>query len=241
MGENIANIWAQYGPMYIRGTLITLYISLIGTIVGLLIGLIVGIIRTIPEPETKGKGIIKKIVDALLVVYVQVFRGTPMMVQSMIFFFGLKMYLDIDLEPNVAALYIVSINTGAYMAEIVRGGIISIDKGQFEAANAMGMSHFQTMVHVVLPQALRNILPATGNEFVINVKDTSVLNIISVTELFFATKSVAGVTYIPVEPYLIAAAIYLTLTIVITGILQFIEKKMDGPSNFSIPGNQMQV
>ncbi len=126
----------------------------------------------------------------------------------------------------------VSINTGAYMAEIARGGIVSIDKGQFEAAHSIGMTHAQTMINVILPQAIRNILPATGNEFVINIKDTSVLNVITVSELFFMTKSVKGAIYRSFEPFFITCVIYFVLTFTVTRILRAIERKMDGPSSY---------
>lgn len=127
------------------------------------------------------------------------------------------------------------------MSEIVRGGIVSIDKGQFEAAQAIGMSHAQTMFNVILPQVIRNILPATGNEFVVNIKDTSVLNVISVSELFFQTKSIAGNNFKYFESFSVACIIYLVLTFTITRILRAIERKLDGPENYIIPGNQMQV
>lgn len=128
------------------------------------------------------------------------------------------------------------------MAEIVRGGIISIDKGQFEAAHAIGMNHIKTMLYVVLPQVVRNILPATGNEFVVNIKDTSVLNVISVTELFFQTSSITGNVFRFFEPFLVACIIYLVMTLTVTRLLRALEKKLDGPENFNvIPGNQMQV
>ena len=129
------------------------------------------------------------------------------------------------------------------MAEIVRGGILSIDKGQFEAAQAIGMTHFQTMMNVVLPQTIRNILPATGNEFVINIKDTSVLNVISVTELFFQTKSIAGNNFRYFESFFVASILYLVMTFTVTRILRYIERRMDGPDNYQMimMGNQMQV
>ena len=114
------------------------------------------------------------------------------------------------------------------MSEVVRGGINSIDNGQFEACKALGMTHFQTMTNVVLPQAVKNILPSLGNEFVINIKDTSVLNVISVTELFFMSKSVAGSTYQYFPTYLITAIIYFVLTFVITRIINHLERKMYG-------------
>lgn len=125
------------------------------------------------------------------------------------------------------------------MAEIVRGGIISIDKGQFEAAHAIGMNHIQTMSNVVLPQVIRNILPATGNEFVINIKDTSVLNVISVTELYFQTKSIAGNNFRYFEAFFVACIIYFIMTFTVTRILRYIERRMDGPESYAM--NQMQV
>lgn len=120
------------------------------------------------------------------------------------------------------------------MAEIVRGGILSIDKGQFEAAQAIGMTHWQTMRCVVLPQVIRNILPATGNEFVINIKDTSVLSVISVSELFFQTKTVAGMHFRFFEAYIIVAIIYFVLTFTITRLLRLLERHMDGPSSYQM-------
>lgn len=127
------------------------------------------------------------------------------------------------------------------MSEIVRGGIVSIDKGQYEAAQAVGMKHVQTMINVVLPQAIRNILPAIGNEFVINIKDTSVLNVISVSELFFETKSVAGNNFHFFESFTVACVLYLIMTFTITRILRYFERKLDGPENYIMYANQMQV
>lgn len=235
-------IIVNYWPMFLRGAGVTLLISIVGTIIGLIIGLIIGTVRTIPMPDNAIKRVILKIVNGILTVYVEVFRGTPMIVQAMVIYYGSLMLFNIDMDRMFAAFFIVSINTGAYMAEIVRGGIISIDKGQFEAAHAIGMNHIKTMLHVVLPQVIRNILPATGNEFVVNIKDTSVLNVISVTELFFQTSSVTGNVYRFFEPFLVACIIYLIMTLSITRILRMLEKKLDGPENFNvIPGNQMQV
>jgi putative lysine transport system permease protein len=124
------------------------------------------------------------------------------------------------------------------MAEIVRGGIISIDKGQFEAAHAIGMTHFQTMSCIVLPQAIRNILPALSNEFVINIKDTSVLMVIGVNELFFQSKSAAGNNFRYFEVFLVTCIIYLIMTFTITRILRYFEKRLDGPDVYTIHGSQ---
>ena len=233
----ITNNW----PMFIRGAGMTLLISIVGTLIGSLIGLIVGVIRTIPVPEKGIKKILLKIVNIILSVYIEFFRGTPMIVQAMVIYYGSAAAFGIDINKIVAGLFIVSINTGAYMSEIVRGGIVSIDKGQFEAAQAIGMNHFQTMTNVVLPQVIRNILPATGNEFVINIKDTSVLNVISVSELFFQTKSIAGNNFRYFESFFVACILYFIMTFTVTRILRYLEKKIDGPENYIIAGNQMQV
>ena len=164
-----------------------------------------------------------------------------MIVQAMVIYYGSAAAFGLNINKIAAALIIVSINTGAYMSEIVRGGIVSIDKGQFEAAQAIGMNHYQTMINVVLPQVIRNILPATGNEFVINIKDTSVLNVISVSELYFQTKSIAGNNFRYFESFFVACILYFIMTFTVTRILRYLEKKIDGPENYIIAGNQMQV
>lgn len=240
--EWIIRILENNWPMFLRGAGVTLWISVVGTILGTIIGLIVGVIRTIPVPEKGAKKGVLRVVNWLLSAYIEFFRGTPMIVQAMVIYYGSALAFEIDIDRIAAALFIVSINTGAYMSEIVRGGIISVDKGQFEAAQAIGMNHFQTMTNVVLPQVVRNILPATGNEFVINIKDTSVLNIISVSELFFQTKTVAGNNFRYFETFFITCILYFVMTFTITRILRYIEVKLDGPDNYMImAGNQMQV
>ncbi|NLX63449.1 MAG: amino acid ABC transporter permease [Clostridiaceae bacterium] len=208
---------------------------------GWIIGLIVGIIRTIPIPERGFRKGLLKVINALLSAYIEFFRGTPMMVQAMVIYYGSAEAFGLSMDKYFAAIVIVSINTGAYMSEVVRGGIISIDKGQFEAAHALGMNHFQTMTNVVMPQVIRNILPATGNEFVINIKDTSVLNVISVSELYFVTKSIAGNSFIFYPPFFIACLLYFVMTFTVTRILRLFEKMIDGPEHFDLAGNQMQV
>ena len=228
-------------PMFLRGAGMTLLISIIGTIFGAIIGLLAGVIRTIPKPERRGKRIFLKLVNAILTMYIEFFRGTPMIVQAMVIFYGSAMAFGVDMDRTVAAIFIVSINTGAYMAEIVRGGVISVDKGQFEAAQAIGMNHMQTMQQVVLPQVIRNILPATGNQFVINIKDTSVLNVIGVTELYFQTKTVAGISFKYFEPFFVACILYFIMTFSVTLILRYFERKLDGPENYSMIGQPSQV
>lgn len=137
-----------------------------------------------------------------------------------------------------SGIIIVSINTGAYMAEIVRGGIISVDKGQFEGAQAIGMSHFQTMLHVVIPQVLRNILPSVANEFVINIKDTSVLNVIGVTELYYQAGVISKLTWEVFPVYAIICAAYFILTFTVTRLLRICEKRLDGSDTYTVCGSQ---
>lgn len=238
--EWIVKIISENGPMFLRGAGVTLLIALIGTIFGALIGLLAGVIRTIPMPERGMKRVILKLINVILSIYIEIFRGTPMIVQAMVIYYGSALAFGYDMDPIAAAFFIVSINTGAYMAEIVRGGIVSVDKGQFEAAQAIGMNHMQTMFNVVLPQVIRNILPATGNQFVINIKDTSVLNVISVTELYFQTKTIAGNNFRYFESFLVASIIYLVMTFAVTRILRYFERKLDGPENYLMSGNQVQ-
>lgn len=237
MKKILVNNW----PMFIRGAGMTLLISIISTIIGSVIGLLIGVVRTIPKPGKGAKKTILSIVNGILSAYIEFFRGTPMMVQSMVIFYGSASAFGIDMNRTLAAIFIVSINTGAYMSEIVRGGILSVDEGQFEAAHAIGMNHVQTMFNIVLPQVIRNILPATGNEFVVNIKDTSVLNVIGVTELFFQSQTIAGNSFKFFETFTITSLIYFVLTFTVTRILRYIENKLEGPKNYNIIGNQMQV
>ena len=229
----------QYGPLFLSGVGVTLIVAITGTLAGFLLGLLVAILRTIPtSPKDPAvKRVPLKILSWLLGVYIEVFRGTPMIVQAMVIYYG-GMTVGVRLPVLTAAILIVSVNTGAYMAEIIRGGIISVDKGQKEAAHAIGMTHWQSMIYVVLPQAVRNIMPSIGNEFVVNIKDSSVLNVISVNELFFMSKSAAGTYLRYFEVFFITACIYLVLTFTVTRLLRILERKMDGKTNYIIYGTQ---
>ncbi|OJG51365.1 amino acid ABC transporter amino acid-binding/permease protein [Enterococcus hirae] len=226
-------IWDQYGNMFLRGAGLTLFIALIGTVIGTTLGLLIGVFRSIPESDNAVTRFFQKLANLLLSIYIEIFRGTPMMVQAMVVFYGLALAFGISLDRTIAALFIVSINTGAYMTEIVRGGIFAVDEGQFEAAQAIGMTHGQTMRKVVVPQVLRNILPATGNEFVINIKDTAVLSVIGVADLFFQGNSAAGANFQFFQTFTIVGIIYLVMTFTITRILRVVEKKIDGPSAYT--------
>ena len=238
--SQMMKILKDNGPQFLRGTGMTLLISMTGTIAGLIIGLLIGVFRTAPMSKNKALAALQTFFGWFLNVYIEIFRGTPMIVQSMVIFYGSAQAFNISLDRTWAAIFIVSINTGAYMSEIVRGGILAVDTGQFEAATALGMTHGQTMRKVVLPQVIRNILPATGNEFVINIKDTSVLNVISVVELYFTGNTVATQNYQYFPTFTIIAIIYFILTFTITRILRYIERRLDSDT-YTTGANQMQV
>lgn len=235
----VAKVWSKGWRQLFIGVGNTLLVALISTVIGLLIGLVIGIIRTVPKPKNRFLAVLQKVVNAVLAAYIEVFRGTPMMVQAMVIYWGYAFAAGGETLPLIpSAIFIVSINTGAYMAEIVRGGIISIDKGQFEGAEAIGMSHVQTMVHVVIPQVMRNILPSISNEFVINIKDTSVLNVIGVSELFYQATVLSKMTYEIFATYAIISVMYLIMTFTITRLLRLAEKALQGKNNYTICGSQ---
>ncbi len=237
--QDVALLWSKYWPMYMSGVKNTLILALVATAIGCVIGLVCGILNTIPY--TKGDPLPKrfflKLIRVLVRIYVEVFRGTPMVLQAVFIVYGLPYFTDNALRfDNIwaAAILIVSINTGAYMAESVRGGIISIDPGQTEGAKAIGMTHVQTMTSVILPQALRNIMPQIGNNFIINVKDTSVMFIISFTEFFAAHRYIVGVNNMYFPSATIEMVGYLTMTLAASFILRLVEKLMDGSDSYEL-------
>ena len=232
-------ILLKYKTQFLNGALVTILLSFTGTILGLIIGLVFGVIRTAPLSKNKFIEIIQKIIRFIISAYVEIFRGTPMIVQSMVIYWGYAFANGgKTLDLMTAGIIIVSINTGAYLTEIVRGGIDSIDKGQYEGAISIGMSHSQTMLHVVMPQVMRNILPGVSNEFINNIKDTSVLNVIGVAELYFVTGKIIRINFEIFETYLVTCVIYLIITFTVTRILRFFERKLEGSMNYQIVNTQ---
>lgn len=235
----VISLLKQNWQQFLNGTITTIYLAVIGTVVGLIIGLGIGIIRTIPLNRGGISGVTPRsgilgVINFILSAYIEIFRGTPMMVQAMLIYYGSQEAFGIDFQPLTAGLIIISLNTGAYMSEIVRGGIQSVNVGQSEACKAIGMNHWQTMRHVVLPQTFRNILPSIGNEFVINIKDSSVLNVITVGELYRVSQSIQGTSYRIYQTFFITAVIYFILTFTFTRLLRLLEKHLDGPANFTL-------
>ncbi len=225
----VTNIAKQYWPLFAYGVQITLILAFVGTIFGLLIGLLLGTLRsfTIEESDAKLVKVLKRIAHGFVGLYVWVLRGTPMMVQAFFIYYLLKPI--VHWNPLTAGMIIISVNTGAYMAEIIRAGIQSIDKGQTEGARSIGMSNLQTMFFIILPQTIKNQLPSIGNQLIVNIKDSSMLNVIGVVDLYFQSTSVAGSVYQFSETFFVTSLVYLFLTTIATVILNLIEKRMGHP------------
>lgn len=234
--QRMVYIIQTYSISLLKGAGVTMTIAIICTALGCLIGFGVGIVQTIELKKSSNKisKIAVRFFKIILYIYVEFFRGTPMMLQAAFIFYGASQLFGINMGMWQAAIIIVSVNTGAYMAETVRGGILSVDIGQTEGAKAIGMNHFQTMTSIILPQALRLIMPQIGNNLIINIKDTCVLSIIGTVELFFTFKSISGALYTYFEAASVTLIIYFILTFTCSKIMRYIEKKMDGPVNFDL-------
>lgn len=242
LGQDMSLLWTNYKGAYWAGIQNTIILALVATAIGCIIGLVCGILNTIPySPHDNAvKRFFLRLIRIVVRIYVEVFRGTPMVLQAVFIYYGLPYFTggQVAFSGNsgiwLASIIVVSINTGAYMAESVRGGIISIDPGQAEGAMAIGMTHVQTMVSVILPQAIRNIIPQIGNNLIINIKDSSVMFIISFTEFFAWHRYIVGVN----NMYFPSAAIemigYLTMTLIASFILRLVEKLMDGSDSYEL-------
>ena len=243
---DIRILLGTYGWSYLNGVKNTLVLALVATAIGCVIGFLCGILQTIPHSKTDGpvKRFFLAALRVIIRAYVEIFRGTPMVLQAVFIYYGLPYFTDNAVRFEsvwAAAILVVSINTGAYMAESVRGGIISVDPGQTEGAKAIGMTHFQTMVNVIIPQALRNIMPQIGNNLIINIKDTSVMFIISFTEFFAAHRAAAGATYKYFPSATVEMAGYLCMTLAASFILRWLERRMDGADNYELVNEDQLV
>ena len=242
LGQDVALLWTTYGDAYKSGIINTVILAITATVIGCIIGAICGILNTIPYSRGVHpvRRVILKIVRIIVRIYVEVFRGTPMVLQAVFIYYGLPYFTDgrVAFAGNsgiwLASILVVSINTGAYMAESVRGGIISVDPGQTEGAMAIGMTHLQIMTTVILPQAVRNIIPQIGNNLIINLKDTSVMFIIGFTEFFSWHRYIVGVNAMFFPSSVIEMAGYLTMTLIASALLWLIERLMDGSSSYEL-------
>ena len=227
--SDISSLWAKYGTVYLTGIGNTLILAITATFIGCVIGFLCGILQTIPCGKTDHllRRVLLKIIRIIIRAYVELFRGTPMILQAVFIYYGMPYFFNISFRDIWSvSIIVVSINTGAYMAESVRGGIMSIDKGQFEAAKAIGMNHWQTMLYIILPQTLRNILPQIGNNYIINVKDTSVMFIIGFSDFFAVHKMVSGAVFKYFPSAFMEMGGYLCLTLFASFLLSRLEKKL---------------
>lgn len=214
----------KYYPYYIEGAKVTLFIALFTVFFGTLVGLLFALMKMSKN----------KVLRIISNIYIEIFRGTPVLLQVMICYTFLTFLirfphiqiLGVDCGRLIPGIIAMSLNSGAYVAEIVRAGIASIDKGQTEAATSLGMTESMTMKYIILPQAIKNILPALANEFVVIIKESSILSVISVRDLMFATTIVQGATFIPLEPLYITAIMYFIMTFTTSRIITYFERRM---------------
>lgn len=208
---------SKYGSFFLKGIKITILISLIGVALGSILGAFVALMKLSKI----------KIISWIASIYIEILRGTPMLVQVFIVFFGITAALGLDISALVCGTIALVINSSAYIAEIIRAGINAVDKGQMEAARSLGLNYRQTMESVIMPQAIKNILPALGNEFVTLIKESSIVSTIGVGEIMFNAQVVQGISFDPFTPLLVAAALYFVLTFVLTRIMNMIEGRLN--------------
>lgn len=232
----------KYQGLFVSGTINTLYVAVIGTLVGFLLGAVLGIISDtkIHAADNFFKIVLIRVLKSTSAIFVEIFRGTPLIVQAMIVYYGL-LQSGVSISSIVAGILVVILNTGAYMGETVRAGIKSIDPGQREGAVALGMSGIQTMISIILPQAIKNILPEMSNLFLTNLKMTSVLNVIGVSELFLMAKTAGGTYYKYFESYLVIAVIYFILCFVFNRIFQLVEHKLAAKDHYVLAAEFMEI
>ncbi|HBC4418067.1 TPA: ABC transporter permease subunit [Staphylococcus aureus] len=208
---------SKYGSFFLKGIKITILISLIGVALGSILGAFVALMKLSKI----------KIISWIASIYIEILRGTPMLVQVFIVFFGITAALGLDISALVCGIIALVINSSAYIAEIIRAGINAVDKGQMEAARSLGLNYRQTMKSVIMPQAIKNILPSLGNEFVTLIKESSIVSTIGVGEIMFNAQVVQGISFDPFTPLLVAAALYFVLTFVLTRIMNMIEGRLN--------------
>ena len=212
----------EFVKMLGNGLWITVKIAVLGLIIGIFIGTLIATVKVAPKYK-----LIVRILDKICTVYTAFFRGTPIMVQLLLAYYVLLPMIGIKgVNPEIVGILTFGFNSGAYVSEIMRGGISSVDKGQFEAARAVGLGYGAAMIRIVIPQAVKNILPTLGNEFITLIKETSVLSFITVTDLFYALRTIATANqnYEFVIPYTVLGVIYIILVLIITLLVRLIEK-----------------
>lgn len=209
--------------LLIDGLKYTLIISIVAVLIGIILGALLAVCKVIPN-----KNIFTKLLNSIATVYITIIRGTPIMVQLLLFYFGIfaTVWRDFEYKALFIAILVFGINSSAYVAEIIRSGILSIEKGQMEAGRSLGFTYTQTMMKIILPQAIKNILPALGNEFIVMIKETSVAGFITVFDLTRAARAIVADHYDAFVPYFVLAAIYLVLVMIFTYFLNIFERRL---------------
>lgn len=213
---NDGTFLSKYGSYFLRGIGATILISILGVVFGSLFGGIFAFMKLSTN----------KLLKAIAWVYIEFIRGTPLLVQVFLVYFGTTAVLGLDLSAFMCGAIALILNCGAYIAEIIRAGIKAVDKGQMEAARSLGLSHAQAMNKVIMPQAIKNILPALGNEFITVIKESSIVSVIGVSELMFNAQVVQGASFDPFTPLVIAAIVYFVLTFVLSRVMNLVERRM---------------
>lgn len=212
----------KYYGFFIDGTVVTLLLSFFGVAFGVLLGVVFALMKLSKNITLKG----------FSTAYIEVVRGTPLLVQLYIVYYGLPRLINMDFEDITLGIVAISLNSAAYVAEIIRAGILSIDKGQMEAARSLGMSHGMAMANIIIPQAFKNILPALGNEFIVLIKESAIVSVIGIHDLMYNTDTVRGNTYKPFAPLVVAAGIYFTITFTLSKLMGLLERRLRaGDSN----------
>lgn len=205
----------------VEGLKNTLIIAVLGLIIGILIGTVIATIRVLPKYKR-----LPKILNGICSIYVGFFRGTPMVVQLLVFYYVLLPLIGIKMASVTVAVWVFGLNSGAYISEIMRGGILSVDGGQMEGGRSVGLSYGTTMLRIVIPQAIKNILPTMGNEFIALIKETSVVSFIGATDLYVAFNNIGSNSYEFMVPYLVMAIIYIVLVLGITLLIKLMERSL---------------
>ena len=216
MLETIAQIWDRYGYVYLEGTWGTIYIAFMTVLFGSMIGMLFSILKMSRF----------RILQAVSGFYIWIIRGTPVLLQLYFFYFFLPQYLPFELSEEQCIIMALVVNASAYVAEIIRSGIQAVDAGQTEAAKSLGMSGFHTMTRVILPQAVKNILPALGNEFIVMIKEASMASVFFITEITSAFKTVQSATFITIPALMISGGLYLLLTTVASFLVKLAERRL---------------
>lgn len=207
---------SKYSNYFVVGTKTTLILAFFAVLFGTILGLFLSLMKLSKI----------KVLKAIAIAYIEFVRGTPLLIQIWIIYIGLPLIIGVDLPDILTGIIALSLNSGAYVAEIIRAGIQAVDKGQMEAARSLGMNQGMAMREIIIPQAFKNILPALGNEFISIIKESSMVSVIGVAELMYNSGTVRAASFLGLEPLIVAAAIYFVITFILTRVMGVLERRL---------------